>query len=44
MDLGHRNDMINSTTVRMTTELWVNSFLSYGVGINVGKSGRDFKK
>ena len=43
MDLDYSNDMINSSTGRMTTEHWVKHF-----GIqswhNVGKSGRDFLK
>ena len=42
MDLDYSNDMINSSTDRMTTEHWVNifgTFLSYSLGIMLGKVG-----
>ena len=42
MYLGYNNDMINSTTGRMTTEHWVNfscTFLPYGLGIMLNKVG-----
>ena len=46
MDLDYSNDMINSSTDRMTTEHWVKHFWYISIiqsWHNVGKSGRDFK-
>ena len=46
MDLDYSNDMINSSTGRMTTEHWVKHFWYISIiqsWHNVGKSGRDFK-
>ena len=40
MDLDYSNDMINSSTDRMTTEHWWNifgTFLSYSLGIMLEK-------
>ena len=47
MDLGYSNDMINSTTGRMTTDtlgdfFFVCTFLSYGLGIMLEKVGGIF--
>ena len=47
MDLDYSNDMINSSTDRITTEHWVKHFWYISIiqsWHNVGKSGRDFKK
>ena len=47
MDLDYSNDMINSSTGRMTTEHWVKHFWYISIiqsWHNVGKSGRDFLK
>ena len=44
MDLDYSNDMINSSTDRMTTEHWVKYISIIQSWHNVGKSGRDLKK
>ena len=46
MDLDYSNDMINSSTDRMTTEHWVKHFWYisiYSLGIMLGKVGGIFK-
>ena len=46
MDFDYSNDMINSSTGRMTTEHWVKHFwyiLSYSLGIMLEKVGGIFK-